>query len=103
MPDLPVAEHDFSLADFAFHSGQHLPNLNIHCTTLGQPVSDADGIVRNAVLILHGTGGSGAAFLRPQFADVLFGPDQLLDATRYFIILPDGIGHGQSSKPSRSA
>ncbi|MCB0092650.1 MAG: alpha/beta fold hydrolase, partial [Caldilineaceae bacterium] len=68
--------------------------------TLGQPQRDARGVVVNAVLILHGTGGSGESFLRPQFADVLFGPDQLLDAQHHYIILPDNIGHGQSSKPS---
>ena len=72
----------------------------MHYTTLGKPVRDAHGHTANAVLILHGTGGSGQQFLQPQFAGVLFGPGQLLDATRYFIILPDGIGHGKSSKPS---
>ena len=74
--------------------------LNLHYTTLGKPTRDSSGRVTNAVLILHGTGGTGHQFLRPQFADVLFGPGQLLDVTRYFIILPDNIGHGKSSKPS---
>jgi homoserine O-acetyltransferase len=72
----------------------------LHYTTLGAPMRDDAGKVRNAVLILHGTSGSGQSFLREQFAGVLFGPGQLLDATRYFIILPDGIGHGNSSRPS---
>jgi homoserine O-acetyltransferase len=68
--------------------------------TVGTPRKDSAGVVRNAVLIMHGTGGTGRAFLREQFAGVLFGPGQLLDATRYFIILPDAVGHGGSSKPS---
>jgi homoserine O-acetyltransferase len=72
----------------------------LHYRTLGKPARDKDGQVTNAVLVLHGTGGSGSQFLQPQFADELFGPGQLLDADRYFIILPDGIGHGKSSKPS---
>ncbi|MEM7031348.1 MAG: alpha/beta fold hydrolase [Chloroflexota bacterium] len=93
-------ENVFTLPDFTFNAGGHLPELNMHCTTLGQPQRDENDRVCNAVLILHGTGGSGSAFLRPQFADVLFGPGQLLDVDRYFVILPDGIGHGQSSKPS---
>jgi homoserine O-acetyltransferase len=68
--------------------------------TLGTPRRDARGRVTNAVLILHGTGGTGQQFLRPQFADVLFAPGGLLDPAKYFIVLPDGIGHGKSSKPS---
>ena len=71
-----------------------------HYATLGKPAWDAQGRVTNAVLILHGTGGSGEQFLQPQFAGELFGPGQLLDTSHYFIILPDGIGHGKSSKPS---
>jgi len=93
-------ERDFVLRNFRFTSGEVLPQLRIHCRTLGEPRRDAAGIVRNAVLILHGTTGSGAQFIRPEFAGELFGPGQLLDATRYFLILPDGIGHGKSSKPS---
>ena len=96
-------EGDFVLHDFRFASGETLPELRLHYTTLGSPVRDAAGHVSNAVLILHGTGGDGHQFLQPQFADVLFGPGQLLDAARYFIILPDGIGHGHSSKPSDGA
>src|SRR5207249_1400958 len=67
---------------------------------LGRPERDADGVVRNAVLILHGTTGQGGNFLRPEFAGELFGKGQLLDAGRYYLILPDGVGHGKSSKPS---
>jgi homoserine O-acetyltransferase len=77
-----------------------MAQVRLHYRTLGAPVRDASGAVRNAVLILHGTGGSGAQFLQPQFADVLFGPGQLLDAARYYLILPDNVGHGSSSKPS---
>ena len=93
-------EGTFILKDFEFKSGERLPELRLHYRALGTPERDAQGIVRNAVLIVHGTGGSGASFLRPEFAGELFGSGGLLDAARYFIILPDGIGHGQSSKPS---
>src|SRR5215472_2242862 len=94
------AEGDYVSRDFHFKSGEALPELRLHYTTFGKPERDASGKVTNAVLILHGTGGTGHQFLAPQFADVLFGPGQLLDASRYFIILPDNIGHGKSSKPS---
>jgi len=93
-------EGDFELRGFAFESGERLPVLRIHYRTLGTPVRDARGVVRNAVLILHGTTGSGANFISPTFAGRLFGAGQLLDARRFFIILPDGIGHGRSSRPS---
>jgi homoserine O-acetyltransferase/O-succinyltransferase len=93
-------EGDYLIHDFRFASGETLPELRIHYRTLGTPRADAHGVVRNAVLITHGTGGSGAQFNRPEFAGELFGPGQLLDATRYFLVLPDGIGHGKSSKPS---
>jgi homoserine O-acetyltransferase len=96
----PSTEGDFVLHDFKFHSGESLPELRLHYTTLGKPVRDAQGRVTNAVLILHGTGGTGHQFFAPQFAGELFGPGQLLDTARYFIVLPDGIGHGKSSKPS---
>ncbi len=95
-----VREADFVLRDFRFQSGERLPELRIHYRTLGAPVRDTSGRVTNAVLVLHGTGGSGSQFLRPQFAGELFGPGQLLDVRKYFIILPDDIGHGKSSKPS---
>ncbi len=93
-------EGDFIVKDFHFASGESLPELRIHYRTFGKPATDARGVVRNAVLIMHGTGGSGANLVRDEFAGDLFGPGQPLDATRYFIVLPDGIGHGKSSKPS---
>ena len=93
-------EGEYVAANFHFASGETLPELRIHYTLLGKPHRDAHGRVDNAVLILHGTGGSGHNFLTDKFSGVLFGKGQLLDTTRYFIILPDGIGHGQSSKPS---
>ena len=93
-------ESDFVLRDFKFTSGETLPELRIHYRTLGKPSKDADGLTTNAVLIMHGTTGSGAQFIRPEFAGQLFGPGQPLDASKYFIILPDDIGHGKSSKPS---
>src|SRR5579864_1582570 len=92
-------ESDFVVHNFRFKSGETLPDLRLHYMTMGKPARDAQGRVTNAVLILHGTGGSGRQFFAPQFAGVLFGAGQLLDADRYFIILPDGIGHGKSSKP----
>jgi homoserine O-acetyltransferase/O-succinyltransferase len=98
--DLAPVEHDYVVHDFRFASGESLPEVRIHYTTLGEPRRDGNGVVRNAVLILHGTGGTGHQFLTPNFAGVLFGPGGLLDATRYFIILPDNVGHGHSSKPS---
>ncbi|MHB8656165.1 MAG: alpha/beta fold hydrolase [Terriglobia bacterium] len=93
-------EGDFIVHNFRFKSGETLPELRLHYLTLGKPARNAQGRLTNAVLILHGTGGSGRQFLLPQFAGVLFGPGQVLDANRYYIILPDGIGHGKSSKPS---
>src|SRR5213076_2376287 len=95
-----TTEGDFVVKNFKFRSGETLPELRLHYTTLGKPARDAQGRVTNAVLILHGTGGTGHQFLTPIFAGELFGAGQLLDASRYFIILPDGIGHGKSSKPS---
>ncbi len=99
-PSPAPVEGDFTIRDFRFESGETLPELKLHYRTLGTPGRDAAGMVRNAVLILHGTGGTGAQFLSRQFAGALFGPGQLLDATKHYLILPDGIGHGQSSKPS---
>lgn len=98
--DRAVTEGDFVVRDFAFRSGEGLPELRLHYRTLGKPVRDAQGRVTNAVMVLHGTGGSGAQFLSPQFAEELYGPGQPLDITRYYVVLPDGIGHGGSSKPS---
>ncbi|HXY95707.1 MAG TPA: alpha/beta fold hydrolase [Steroidobacteraceae bacterium] len=96
----PAFEGDYVIRDFRFASGESLPELRIHYRTFGAPRTDAHGVVRNAVLIMHGTGGSGAQFIRPSFAGELFGPGQPLDATRYYLVLPDDIGHGHSSKPS---
>jgi homoserine O-acetyltransferase len=97
---LRTTEGDFVANDFHFASGEMLPELRLHYTTLGKPRRDVRGRIDNAVLILHGTGGSGHTFLAERFAGVLFGRGQLLDASRYFIILPDAVGHGKSSKPS---
>ena len=96
----PPVQGDFLLKDFRFVSGESLPELRIHYRTFGTPRADAHGVVHNAVLILHGTGGSGASLVRAEFAGELFAAGQLLDAAKYFIVLPDGIGHGHSSKPS---
>ena len=94
-------ESDFVVHDFKFANGQSLDTLNLHCTTIGEPHRNAkSGKVDNAVLLMHGTGGNGHSLLAPSFADVLFGQGQLLDATKFFLILPDAIGHGKSSKPS---
>ncbi|CAN5701410.1 alpha/beta fold hydrolase [soil metagenome] len=95
-----VAEDDFVIRNFTFTSGETLPELRIHYRTLGTPRKDAQGVAQNAVLIMHGTGGTGGQFTGRNFAGELFGPGQPLDATKYFIILPDDIGHGGSSKPS---
>jgi homoserine O-acetyltransferase/O-succinyltransferase len=97
---LRTLEGDYVIPNFRFASGEALPELRLHFTTLGKARRDEHGRVTNAVLLLHGTGGSGHSFLAPRFAGVLFGKGQLLDATRYYIILPDAIGHGASSKPS---
>jgi homoserine O-acetyltransferase/O-succinyltransferase len=96
----PPIETDFVIRDFHFASGESLPELRVHYTTLGKLHRDAHGRVDNAVLIMHGTGGNGRSLLNEHFAGVLFGRGQLLDTNKYFVILPDGIGHGKSSKPS---
>lgn len=98
---LVSASGDAVLANFRFQSGESLPELKIHYRTFGVPGRDSGGKVTNAVIILHGTTGSGAQFLRPEFSGQLFGAGQLLDSNRYYLILPDGIGHGDSSKPSQ--
>jgi homoserine O-acetyltransferase len=95
-----AAEGDFTIHDFIFSTGERLPELRLHYRTLGVPRRDGAGIVRNAVLVLHGTTGTGKQFMTENFAGVLFGPGELLDAATHFIVLPDGIGHGGSSKPS---
>ncbi|HEY6174031.1 MAG TPA: alpha/beta fold hydrolase, partial [Kofleriaceae bacterium] len=91
---------DYKIKDFAFASGEKLPELTIHFTTFGTARRDAKGHVTNAVIVLHGTTGSGLQFTRKQFSDELFGPGQPLDLAKHFVILPDDIGHGNSSKPS---
>ncbi len=93
-------EADYVVKDFAFGSGETLPELKLHYRLLGTPHRDARGRIDNAVVVLHGTGGTGAQFLQPQFADRLFGAGQPLDLAKFYVILPDGIGHGGSSKPS---
>ncbi len=96
-------EDDCIIKDFAFASGETLPELRLHYRVLGKARRGGNGKVCNAVLVLHGTTGSGAQFTRDSFAGELFGPGQLLDASRHFIVLPDSIGHGASSKPSDGA
>ena len=97
---LPTNEGDVVLRNFSFADGESLPELKIHYTTLGAPHRNAAGEIDNAVMVLHGTGGTGQQFLRPQFADELYGAGEPLDIRKYWIILPDNIGHGKSSKPS---
>src|SRR6185503_3015737 len=100
-PQFVPAQGDFVAKNFKFTSGEILPELRLHYRTLGKPMRDASGMVRNAVLILHGTGGNGSVFVgNPFFAPQLFAPGAVLDADRYFLIMPDVLGHGQSAKPS---
>src|SRR5262245_27698538 len=95
---------DFVLKDFKFSSGETLPEVRIHYRTVGQPQRNGAGEVTNAILVLHGTTGQGGNFVEgpggEMFAGELFGKGQPLDAEKFFIVLPDGIGHGKSSKPS---
>lgn len=91
---------DYDIPDFRFGTGESMPRLHLHYLTLGSPHRNAQGHVDNAVLLLHGTGGNAETLFNPVFSEVLFGPGQPLDITRYFLIFPDDIGHGQSSKPS---
>src|SRR5215469_15796600 len=84
---------DWIAKDFKFHTGEVMPELKLHYTTVGERTGQP-------VLVLHGSGGSAASMLTPTFAGVLFGPGQPLDASKYYIIIPDGIGHGKSTKPS---
>jgi homoserine O-acetyltransferase len=99
-PEARPLEADYVIHDFHFASGETLPELRMHYTYYGKAKKDASGRVTNAVLIMHGTGGSGHSLINDRFSGVLFQKGQLLDAEKYFIILPDGIGHGKSSKPS---
>src|SRR5437762_9882844 len=96
----PPTEGDYTIRDFRVASDESLPELRIHYRPLGKIDKDDQGRTRNAILIMHGTTGSGVQFIPPEFAGELFGKDQPLDATKFFIVLPDGIGHGKSSKPS---
>jgi len=96
----PAVDGTVSLPNFRFGTGETLPQLRLHYLTLGKPHRDVTGHVDNAILLLHGTGGSAHSLLNPIFADVLFGSGSVLDITKYFIILPDDIGHGESSRPS---
>jgi len=96
----PTTPVDFDIPDFHFRSGETLPKLHLHALTLGTPHRDAAGHVDNAVLLLHGTGGRAESLLNPVFSNELFGPGQPLDIAKFFLILPDDIGHGVSSKPS---
>jgi len=96
----PIREGDFMARDVTFRSGEHLDAVRLHYTTLGTPHRNARGEIDNAVMILHGTGGSGKNFLVPQFADELYAPGAPFDLATTFVILPDNIGHGGSSKPS---
>ena len=94
------AGSDYVIRNFKFESGETLPELRMHYVALGKPQRDARGIVRNAVMVLHGTTGAGTGFMSRTFAGELFGPGQLLDTSKYFVVLPDNVGHGKSSKPS---
>jgi homoserine O-acetyltransferase len=94
------SEGEVVIRNFKFNSGETLPELRMHYRTFGKPQTDARGVVRNAVIVMHGTGGAGTQFLRQEFAGELFAPGGVLDAARYYVILPDDIGHGKSSKPS---
>lgn len=91
---------DFVIHDFHFASGETLLDLKLHYFTIGTPARDGRGRITNAVLLLHGTGGSGNGFLTDTFADELFGKGQPLDATRWYVVVPDSVGHGRSSRPS---
>lgn len=96
----PPQDGDYIAKNYTFTTGETLPEVRIHYTTVGAPVKDAAGVVRNAVIIMHGTGGSGRGFLSPTFGGILFSPGGLLDGKKYYIIMPDDVGHGKSSKPS---
>jgi homoserine O-acetyltransferase len=96
----PAVDGTVVLPNFKFGSGETLPQLRLHYLTLGAPHRNAAGHVDNAVLLLHGTGGDAHSLMNPLFSNVLFSPGQPLDIAKYFLILPDDIGHGESSKPS---
>ncbi len=96
----PTQDGNYVIKNFHFGSGESIPELKLHYLTLGKPHRDAAGHTDNVILLLHGTGGDATSLLNPVFSDVLFGPGQPLDITKFYIILPDDIGHGESSKPS---
>ena len=96
----PTQEGSYDIPNFRFGTGETLPTLHLHYLTLGTPHRDAQSHTDNAILLLHGTGGNASSLLNPVFSDVLFGPGQPFDITKFYLILPDDIGHGQSSKPS---
>src|SRR5258707_7028472 len=92
--DYPAPKQgDWIAKDFKFHTGETMPELRLHYTTVGEPTGQP-------VLVLHGSGQSAANMLTPAFAGELFGAGQPLDATKYYVIIPDALGHGRSSKPS---
>ncbi|MFA6116786.1 MAG: alpha/beta fold hydrolase [Sphingomonas sp.] len=95
-----IAEADYVVPEFRFHTGETLAGMKIHYATLGTPKRDAQGHISNAILLLHGTGGTGRGMASGDFASAVFGPGQVFDTTRYFIVLPDAIGHGRTAKPS---
>jgi homoserine O-acetyltransferase/O-succinyltransferase len=99
-PTWPTKDGTVNLPDFRFGTGETLPQLKLHYITLGAPHHNAAGHVDNAVLLLHGTGGNAHSLMNPLFSNVLFVPGGVLDIQKYFLILPDDIGHGESSKPS---
>ena len=97
--EMRATERDVVLKDFGFATGERM-DVRMHVTTLGTPHRDKRGRIDNAVLVLHGTGGSGKQFFRPQFADELYGAGKPFDLATTYVILPDNLGHGGSSKPS---
>ena len=100
-PNFPTPkEGDYIVKDYTFTTGETLPEVRIHYTTVGTPVKDSAGIIRNAVIVMHGTGGSGQRVSSASFGGILFKPGGLLDGATYYIIMPDDVGHGKSSKPS---
>jgi homoserine O-acetyltransferase len=96
----PVKDGNYTIKNFRFRTGESLPELKLHYLTLGELHRDASGHTDNAILLLHGTGGNAHSLLNPAFSEVLFGPGQPLDISKFLIVLPDDIGHGESSKPS---
>jgi homoserine O-acetyltransferase len=100
-PNFPTPkEGDYIVKDYKFTTGEVLPEVRLHYTTVGTPVKDAAGVVRNAVIVMHGTGGGGRAFTSASFGGILFKPGGLLDGATHYIVMPDDVGHGKSSKPS---